>query len=73
MQMKLLHMVGVNGALHTHTHRSMSTLKSQVLSLIFMLKLQSLVAGISAQTATEKKKKREEENRMRGEDRRWIG
>lgn len=47
-----------------------------MLSLIFMLNLQILVTAISAQSATEeKKKKREktgEENRMRGEDKRWI-
>ncbi len=56
---------------HTHararTHRNMSTLKSQELSLIFMLNLQSLVTAISAQSATKAKKKK------RREDMRWIG
>lgn len=45
-----------------------------MLSLIFMLNLQILVTAISAQSATQEKKKKKtgEENRMRGEDKRWI-
>lgn len=59
---------------HTHTQGNMSTLRSQVLSLIFMLNLQSLVTShLCSVCNNEKKGKRQEENRMRGEDKRWIG
>lgn len=64
-------MVSQQRAHHTHTHthkcRNMSTLRSQMLFLIFMLNLQSLITAISAQSVRQKqerdeRKKKEKQN-----------
>lgn len=57
-------------AQHTRTHRNMSMLRSQVLSLILMLNLPSLVTATSAKPATKKKGKatRGKQDEQRGQE-----